>query len=188
MPGSAVSVANVIARFNATVMANVAPNRGAATWHIGAFPWSDIRDPQRLDHLGNVAEPDKTVANYTAVGGEAQGAMASSVVFNILHQFAMELTRVRQARIIYFQTNGYTPSLTHATALTALNPNLAIAFPIPHQPVPGESIDDTIFGTFLANLVNRVNAIRSDATHYQHTFVACHSSCHSSCHGSRGRR
>src|SRR5690606_15032565 len=106
----------------------------------------------------------------------------------ILHNFAMEYTRVRKARWAFFNAG----TLTEGTwQLTALKPSFALYFPLPasSQPLPGEPITMTDLNDFLTDLRDLLNDRRNN-TVYGHLYgqLSCHSSCHSSCHGSRGRR
>ena len=184
------SAADVVAQFNSVVMSGL-NNRGTALWHKDSFPNTVVKDPHLPDNLGPQSEASMAVADYTNIvgtGGEP-GTLAAAVVFNIVHMWAQQLSRVRMGRLIYFSTVGYVATVTSGSQFTALSSTLALSFPFPSPPMPAYNASPTAgdFDTFLRSLRDRLNLIRGDAN-YQQTFVACHSSCHSSCHGARGRR
>lgn len=170
----AVTKTDIVNRFNAIVRNGLTPAAGTAVWYSGNSP----QDPGNIN-LGARAEPGK-------IASEVPGAaLMASAVFNVLHGFAMEYTRVRMGRIFYLTDAA---PLQYGPSLTALHPRLALYFPIPGgQREPGIQINATQLDAFLVNLRNQVNAIRSGAA-YTFTIIACHNSCHSACHGSRGRR
>jgi hypothetical protein len=199
-PGSVVSMRpsggspGIIAIFNAKM------TFGGAVWHQGAFPNTAVKDPKLAEVLGDPAQPAFTEANYDALAGAgtaAPGAMAASAMFNVLHNWAQQLTRVRAARLVYFSTAGAVVTTTTGAALCALKPELALSFPLPvsaanPMALPGDQMKASGgMESFLNSLSARITAARTlGAAGYstQFTFVACHSSCHSSCHGARGRR
>jgi hypothetical protein len=119
------------------------------------------------------------------------GVMATNI-FEILHNFAMEMTRVRRARNTHLVDNRSDSQANHSVpgswTLTALHPRHALYFDIPggHRnfgtPVSASAID-----SFLNQLRIRVQDIRNGQD-YGFEIISCHSSCHSSCHGSRARR
>lgn len=173
MAGTPLSAADIIARFNSMVRNNVS-GMDSATWYAGNFPnqpWESRLGP-------------RNEASHSAAEISAVGQLAATVVFNILHGFAMELTRVRTVQA-WHRTDA--APINGGAAMTALNSNFAAYFPIPYQPTVGAVVTDAILNTFLTNLRNNVQTIRTSGA-YTIDIVTCHSSCHSSCHGSRSRR
>lgn len=174
----AITKTDIVNKFNAIVRNGLAPAAGTAVWYMGSAP-GNASDPS----LGPRAEPDKAASDVPGA------ALMASAVFNVLHGFAMEYTRVRQAEILLL-TDSTTYS-SFGTSLTALHPRFALYFPIPGgQREPGLQINEAELDDFLEDLRDRVNVIRN-GTEYTHTITAvpvCHTSCHGSCHGSRGRR
>ena len=179
----AVTKADIATQFNTVVRnALTTPAPDAAPWYLGNVtgtptpPVSIQNDPQ----LGPRPEPGKSAADIPGL------AVTSASVFNVLHGFAMELTRVRRMKYILYTDNPMSPIV--ATNSAALNTNLALYFPIPGGQVePGTIMTLLQLNNFLNNLRAAVQNIRTSNAH-MHTVAACHSSCHGSCHGSRGRR
>ncbi len=176
--------AYIISRFNSVVAS--LPSRNNATYHAGNFP--NIAQRTRLGAfpLGSRTEPNKTVADIGVTG------MMATNIFEILHNLAMELTRVRKARNVHLVDNRSDNGAVHAVVgsptLTALHPRHAQYFDFPgsHKNV-GDQINLSEIESFLSSLRTRVQYIRSSDDHL-FEIVSCHSSCHSSCHGSRARR
>lgn len=189
----AVTKATIAAQFNSIVRnALNTPAPGAAPWFAGnvpgvpdvagSIPGDGQAQIQSHGHLGARAEPGKSAADIPGA------AAMSSSVFNVLHGFAMELTRVRRAQYVVYLGN----SAVYATNTAALHPRFALYFPIPGGQVePGTVVTLADLNTFLGNLRSAVQNIRTNPA-YLHTLTAtaaaCHSNCHGSCHGSRGRR
>ena len=176
-----ITKADVIARFNAIVYSGIGP--GTASAWMGNVPGSPSAGITNHGDLGNRAEANKTVADIPA--SAERGVHIANSVFHVLHNFAMEYTRVRQARWAYVSAGVINYG---AYRLTALQPRFAIYFPIPQEPpLPGDVITLVDVDNFLTTLRNALNDRRTNAA-YGHVYFACHSSCHASCHGSRGRR
>lgn len=176
MPGTYINSTDIINRFN-TIVTNGANMLNNATWYSGNFPnGTDGR-------LGNRWEGTKSAGQLTAA---TQNQLNSTIVFNVLHGFAMELTRVRRVEA-WHRTD--TAPLHGGKQLTALNSNFAAYFPIPFQPIVGERVTDLDLDNFLTSLRNEVNKVRTTSNdNYKIDIVTCHNSCHSSCHASRNRR
>lgn len=172
MPGTTLSATDIMTRFNTIVRAN-AIQISSATWYAGNFPSASSAK------LGARSE-----VTHSASELAASGYLAATVVFNILHGFAMELTRVRRVQA-WHRTDA--APINGGAAITALNSNYAAYFPIPYQPIIGDPVTDAELVTFLGLLRNAVNNIRSSSA-YEIDVVTCHTSCHSSCHSSRSRR
>jgi putative component of membrane protein insertase Oxa1/YidC/SpoIIIJ protein YidD len=182
MPGPALTPTDVINRFN-TIVRSAASQIDGATWYTGNFPseangLNGGTDPVP-SRLGARAE-----VTHTAADINPPGQFASTIVFNILHGFAMELTRVRKVHA-WHRTDA--APIDGGTQTTALNSKFAAYFPIPLQPTIGSSVDDTQLTTFLGLLLTEVNKVRTGIA-YTVDIVTCHNSCHASCHGSRSRR
>ena len=175
-PNNNITAADVINAFN-TIVRNAAPSISSAPWYSGNFP----NAPANTE-LGPLAE-----VIHTAPEVGSLGALLSVSVFNVLHGFAMELTRVRVAEA-WHRTDG--APVYGGAQLTALNSGFALYFQIPAvtgMPGLGFNITSTAMNNFLSQLSAAVNTRRS-STAYLHTIVSCHTSCHGNCHGSRGRR
>jgi len=183
----------IVAKFNSIVRDSLnSPSPSQAPWFQGHVPGvGDVfgtpsghaqAEIQSHFQLGNRNEPGKSVSD---VPGAA--AMASTV-FNVLHGFAMELTRVRRARYVYY----YNSQAVYSTNTAALIPAMSLYFPIPGgQREPGVVITEADIDNFLVSLRNAVQDIRTN-DYYIHTLTA---TCHTNappppppCHGSRGRR
>jgi hypothetical protein len=177
---AAITAAQIISRFN-TVVRNAAPAFSAAAKYYGNFDWA----PWHWK-LGPQAEVTHTDSDIINPPGAPPGGVAitAATVFNLLHAFAMELTRVRQGQSIHLTNGG---PLASGYAYTALHPREALYFQIPFQPIPGEPITSARLETFLSALSAQVNVRRSDNT-FNFEVLSCHSNCHSACHGARGRR
>ena len=179
---------------------NTACGIGAPVWHQGSFPNTAVMDPSLPGSLGSPAQAAFTQGDYDFLAGAGTsdvGKMAASVMFNVLHNWAQQLTRVRIARLVFFSTVGSVPTTQAGAALCALKPELALSFPFPVAavgsalPSPGDyALAAGGIDGFLTALSAKLSIMRNPASAapYQHTFFACHSSCHSSCHGARGRR
>lgn len=166
------SNATILAQFN-SIVRNTLPSLNAATWYAGVHP----RVPGNAQ-LGASTETSQPEASLGA-------GVYDHIVFNVLHGFAMELTRVRLSES-WFRTDG--APIDDGQALTALNPDLALYFAIPGgQPAVANETTLANLNNFLTLLRNEVTARRTSAA-YVHRMVTCHSSCHGNCHGSRGRR
>jgi|GEM_PF-7046133 len=186
MAGNILDKAYVIGRFNTIVVNGLSPARDTATWHSS-------NEPSSLS--GNLAPLDPLI-KFDPLGPQTEGVksvsdlppedLAASVVFSILHRFAMEYTRVRNAEVWYRTPNDTTATMG-STALTAFRTDLALTITIPSYPAIGSIVSATDLDNFLTTLRDRVNAVRSGNA-YTSAILSCHSSCHSSCHGSRGRR
>lgn len=121
--------------------------------------------------------------------------VAASVLFNVLHGLAMQMTRVRRVRFIFgvswIQWLGGTAHPVMYTTSAALVPQQALYFPIPtgNLPTVGDTVNLVRLENFLRQLRDQVNNIRRGAsnTHISDIYM-CHSSCHTNCHGSRSRR
>jgi len=185
----ALTSAFIIGRFN-TIVRSAAPSLNSAPWHAGAIPGQNTTDlvawaSVELTDYGSQSEnPARTAADIDLA---AQGVYTSSAVFSVLHRFAMELTRVRRVRAVRFTNNSGAANLDQAYNTAALQPRLALSFPMPATPAVGTVITSSDLDTFLNALSVEVNARRSNDA-YKHTIATCHSNCHGSCHGSRGRR
>lgn len=177
-----VSKADVVIRFN-NIVRNGQSSVDGAIWYLNNVPGAPAQI-RTHSNLGLQGEATMTV-------GDIPGQALASTVFNVLHNFAQRLTRVRQGFYIFVQNSGssFTPSwISDGYKLTAFNEGLALHFPIPTPyPNPGDLVEDSVLNTFLADLRNEVAARRGNSA-YGQVMYACHSSCHSSCHGSRGRR
>jgi hypothetical protein len=173
MSGTPLSASEILARFN-SIVRNQASAIDNATWYAGNFPEAPLES-----RLGPQNE-----AVHSAAEISSMGQLAATVVFNILHGFAMELTRVRLVQA-WHRTDA--APIDGGLQRTALNTNYAAYFPIPYQPTVGEVVTDAILNSFLSNLRDRVNIVR-DSGAYAIDIVTCHSSCHSNCHSSRNRR
>lgn len=175
-PNNRITSADVINAFN-TLVRDAAPSISAAPWYSGNFP----------NNSGNSELGPRTEVVHTAAEVGALGAVLSVTVFNLLHGFAMELTRVR-ATEAWHRTDG--APVYDGSQLTALNTGFALYFQIPTvtgMPGSGFVITSAAMNTFLSQLSSAVNSRRT-STAYLHTIVSCHTSCHGNCHGSRGRR
>ena len=171
-PRMPLSNATILAQFNAIVR-NTLPSLSAATWYEGVHP----RVPGNTQ-LGARTETSQAAASLGL-------GTYDHIVFNVLHGFAMELTRVRLSES-WFRTDG--APIYDGQALTALNPGLALYFAIPGgQPTPANETTLANLNNFLTLLRSQVVDRRTSAA-YVHRMVTCHSSCHGNCHGSRGRR
>lgn len=175
MPGALLTAADIISRFNTTVTFTLS-QFSSATWYSGNFPNGGVDS-----RLGSRSESAKTVGELTSATG---GQLASTIVFNVLHSFAMQMTRVR--RVQAWHRTDVAP-LDGGVQTAALTLNYAAYFPIPFQPLVGDQVDDTTLQSFLDNLRTSANNVRTQDS-YKIDIVTCHSSCHSSCHASRNRR
>lgn len=176
----------VVGRFNALVRDQLTPNLGNATNYYGNVPGASQSAIINHNQLGSRAEPGITTGEVSLAAADT-GTTTANCIFNLLHNFAMTYTRVRQGKWVYVAGGVATEG---TQALTALKPSLAVYFPLPEiPPKTGEPVVAQDIDNFLDLLRIKVNAIRTDYA-YLHVFgaFACHSSCHSSCHGSRGRR
>lgn len=173
----------VIDRFNTLVRSN-AHRIDSAVWYIGNHP--------RTISNGALGIPNVLGARAEVVHGanDIPGSMLASTIFNVLHSFAMELTRVRKTRSLYLQTtNGTTVIHNDGIQVTALQSEVALYFPIPGgQRDPGTPVDSSSLESFLTDLQTKVNDIRTNEGVYLYNMFSCHTSCHSSCHSSRSRR
>lgn len=171
---------HVMSRFNAVVRA-AAPYLNSAPRHSGSFPQMGTSGYVNDSRLGS-----RTEISHSGPDLGTGGQLVASVIFNVLHGFAMELTRVRKTHAFHFTNTG---PIDGNIATTALNPNFAAYFPIPSYPAPGDVVNLSQLETFLSALSTRVNAIRNDPTNsYVVDIVTCHGNCHSACHSSRNRR
>lgn len=175
MPGTPLSAADIISRFNSTVTYTLTYFNSAPRYS-GNFPNGGVDS-----RLGSPSESAKTVGDLTAASG---GQLASTIVFNVLHGFAMEMTRVRRVQA-WHRTDAL--PLDGGVQTTALNSNYAAYFPIPNQPLIGEQVNDATLTSFLNDLRLLANTVRTSDS-YKIDIVTCHNSCHSSCHSSRNRR
>jgi hypothetical protein len=192
MPGNFIDINTIVSMYN-TQVRNQASFVGSAAWYEGAanfYPLapgnviSPFGRPGDSQKLGPRAEPAKLPTDV--LPSIAQGQMLSTVVFNMLHGWAMELTRVRRVRAVHLRYHTRAAeSVTIET--TALNARYAGYFPIPVHPMPGDLVTDTDLTTFLTALRNQVNLMRNTDL-YGMDVVTCHSNCHSNCHSSRNRR
>lgn len=169
----------IIDRFNQIVMNGLAnPPRSGASWHNSSGGAVDNASTINRSDLGPQAE------NYQTTFPPNE--LAATTVFNIVHAWAMELTRVRKGKLVLSTDSPGSPTISSDSV--ALRRELSLYFPIPGgQREPGSFISSPDLDSFLGQLRDQVNSIRNSNT-YMHTFVSCHSSCHSACHGSRGRR
>ena len=174
MPGATLDSSEIVNQFN-LIVRNNAYLIGIAPRHSGSTPGgADSRLGSQSEILHNASELD------------GRGYLAATVVFNILHAWAMELTRVRRVHFFHLVNASYED---RGRDLTALRPEYAVYFPIPYQPAIGAPVTALNLNTFLNNLRTEVNKVRStNVAAYEVDIVTCHSNCHSSCHGSRNRR
>ncbi len=173
MSGQPLRPDEIVARFN-SIVRNSAPHISRAPRHRGNFPRRP--DDPRLGPQEEVTHSAADLAN--------KGHLAATIVFNILHGFAMELTRVRRVQA-WHRTDA--AAINDGVEVTALNANFAAYFPIPVQPLVGEVVTDAFLTGFLNSLRIKVQEIRTQPN-FTIDIVTCHSSCHNSCHGSRNRR
>lgn len=178
--------ADIINRFNTLVRNQLSPSLDNAPNYYGSVPSSAQFAVINHKDLGSRSEPPMTTGDLTLAAAD-NGVQVANCIFNLLHNFAMSYTRVRQAKWVYITGGVATEGVM---ALTALKPSFALYFPLPENPpltglpVSGQDVDE-----FLDLLRIKVNAIRNDGN-YMHIYgvFTCHNSCHTSCHGSRGRR
>ncbi len=199
MPGVPLTHTQIVTKFN-TLIKNLLNSpastaTGLATYHTGNRPPATFTTTDA--RLGNRAEPPKSPADFVAASGGATSDLTGTVVYNIMHAWAMELTRVRRVTFVYGVGNavggGNGPNNVQVIpGSAALKPAYALYFPIPVQPVVGATITETQFDNFLMQLRVRVQEIRTGlvgaSAEYRTEIYACHSNCHSSCHSSRNRR
>lgn len=181
--GSPVTKADIVNEFNSRVVANIV-QLSAGQWHAGTPPYPNA------DHVGAQAEPgNKTETDITVTN------LVPTSVFNILHGWAMEMTRMRRVRALRLRTsNTSNPqwSVTNEqlggvgnTPYTSMSEDFIRYFPIPGgQPNGGTPMNWTELQNFMDTLKDRVNDIRNSLV----TLQGCHSSCHGNCHSSRSRR
>jgi hypothetical protein len=183
--GAPVTKQQIVDKFNSLVRDQLNPPAGNAPWYAGNVTGTYGAQMSNHQDLGQRSEDPKSAGDIPGTG------LMASTIFNVLHGFAMELTRVRKARFIYIISS--TPPVVYTspvTVVTALKPRFALYFPIPgNQREPGTPVNSGELDSFLVALRNEINLRRTD-DNYAHTFSTgvCHTSCHSSCHGSRGRR
>lgn len=174
----------IIDQFNRIVRTN-APRIDNAVWYRGNTPRPVVAtNPFSIPNVfGARAEVVHDV-------GDIRGQLLASTIFNVLHAFAMELTRVRKVRCIYFSTNDGVVTITNdGKNIAALQSELALYFHIPGgQRQPGTLVVQSELNDFLRDLRDKVVSIRNDEGVYMYNVVSCHTSCHSSCHSSRSRR
>lgn len=178
-----VSKQYVIDRFNTIVKSYITSfaQFSSATNYAGSVPVNG-------SFSGHADLGPRAETNFTT--GNIPGDYVSSNIFNILHNFAMEYTRVRQANLAYFVNVSYTNTSNYSQNIgrTALRADFALYFPIPAgAPNAGQTITAAQIDSFLASLRDAVYQRRTSSS-YAHTLFSCHSNCHTSCHGSRGRR
>jgi hypothetical protein len=134
--------------------------------------------------LGPAAEP---VFSTSALPAGGEGAITA--VFYILHHWAMQLTRIRRAKVFFIV--GWAANTVPVQATVALKSGYELYFPIPTVPASGTSITSAVMDNFLSSLKVAVQKRRDGTEGLFHNIIyytACHSNCHSNCHGSRGRR
>lgn len=189
--GSVLNKANIINRF-ITVVYNP-HNSMAKTWHAGnppfnsySGPGTDYKDPTQNRILGSTAEVAPTLP-------ADQGVAVTYNVFYLLHNFAVQLTRFRQAEMRRYETNvpGTITAMTSlGFAMTAYRDDNTINFPLPNIPDVATIITASAIETYIQALRTQLVSISSNtsnATVFNYVSI-CHTSCHGSCHGSRGRR
>lgn len=175
---------DIINKFNTLFRAALAQPAGSATNYAGHVTGSPAPNITNHPDLGSPSEPLKYYSDIPPQAGT--GIELSTSIFNILHNFAMEFTRVRQARWIYI-TGPSTHSEDTTYRLTALKPQFALYFPIPEYPLPGEIVEALDVDDFLRDLRSEVDSRRSSST-FGHIFAVCYAAAPPPCHGSRGRR
>lgn len=175
---------DVIAKFNSLFRAALDLPAGSAQNYYGSVSGSPHSNISTHSDLGQRNEPVKVVTDIPAQAD--RGAFLSTTIFNVLHNFAMEFTRVRQARWIYI-VNATTFSEDPNYKLTALQPRFALYFPVPEHPLPGTVVQDHDIDDFLQDLLYQVDQRRA-STSYGHIYAVCYSAAPPPCHASRGRR
>lgn len=186
--GAPLSKQEIVDRFNSMVANQLTVPRGSANWHSGNQP---------LNLVGNRGRPNPTITGnpfgaraepLKAVSDLPSGNLVASVMFNVLHRFAMEFTRVRRAQVWQRTGTGANTATFLGENYAALRTDLALSLDIPNHPDPGAPVNSAQVDQFLTALRNRINAKRSTDANFMMAIMSCHNSCHSSCHGSRGRR
>lgn len=170
---------DVFNAFMATVY-NQAITNFPPTYHMGnQHPAPGGTGRWNAGDYGPNTNPALTVADLVDVLGDPDLVR----LYYVLHNMAMQLTRVRYATL--YRTNG-SWTMVNVGGITALKTGLELYFPLPAPAIlAGDQIRAADLNTFLGNLYTEVAARRSNG-YYQHLFVA--QWCHGSCHGSRGRR
>lgn len=165
---------------------------GLPPWHNAYYPWSVIAAD--LPKLGpqaitppptNPSSPPPILGNEINVASIANPSITA--VFNAIHGFANQLTRIRMTDA-YYNTNGTYNYV--GSGSTALNTTYETTIPRPLDPsglVQGEkvslsSISPGGIDSFMTAMNTSLNSFAAERIN------CCHYSCHGSCHGSRGRR
>ncbi len=181
--GTPVTKTSIVNEFNSRVVQYLRDNAslGTAVWHSGNQPFT----PSQPSHFGSQTEPgDRTETDITVNG------LTPTNIFNIIHGWAMEMTRMRTVRAYTYMTNMSgrqigTPSTSSQSRATAMSDHYMKYFQLPiSQPDGGTMMNWEDLQDFMDLLKLEVKAIRDSSV----DLYGCHSSCHSSCHGSRGRR
>ncbi len=200
-------------RFKALVRDHV---RISGVWHAGNHPHQGEGGSAGvvLDYgaagLGPQHEPE-IPSNSSETQSLDTGLQVGPTLFNVLHGFAMRLTRIRLGRSYFSHSpdsGGTQCYMDDGLQIAALDPKLALYFPLPsrttrltdltnadeesvynpdNQPLQGESLRAQELDIFLENLRTRVIQLQQGRLQ-SYTMVSCHANCHSSCHRSRSRR
>ncbi len=183
-----ISKTDIINKFNSIFRAGLSPAAGTATSYYGFVPGSPSTTISYHADLGPRAEPP--IGSAQIPTSAEKGVIMANSIFHVLHNLAMEYTRVRQAKWYYL--NAASVFSEGTWTLTALHPNFALYFPLPSDsvPNPGTPVSVSDIDDLLEDLRDMVNERRTDSLKYGHHYggSACHSSAPPTCHGSRGRR
>lgn len=147
--------------------------------------------PATSHNLGNKTFPTSDPASVASVQGtkiSRASFVNPTTIFDTLHNYARQLTRVRNTVWTYKRNPGPDELGPATPALAALSiSHIYNLLPKPPEPAfaVGTKISTADIDVFMTNLKANLDAYRAANPV---TITMCHSSCHSSCHGARGRR